>query len=737
MKSNISYDPALKLFVLRTQRSYYAMRIAEDGQLLHLGSGAVPEDSPETWAWSNLGVYSNDQGWGWEYQCESQELPAFGDINYHDVALKVLFNEPDRQPIRDVRLRYAGHTIRQDSEPWLAPEHGIAPQVTNARETLLITLQDTQYDFRVTMAFRITPEHDVLERWLHLENRSACDITIESLAFGCLNLPRGNWEVTHAAGQALREFVPVRHKLIQGTFRLDQRGLNTGHASSPAFLLSRQGEATENAGEVWFGALAYSGNWNLRFNLLPTGSLRVFGGYEPDDFGIHLKPGDSHLTPVFLHGCAGDGRGGASLRLHGFCRERILPAPRHEELRPVLYNSWEATYFDVTEAGQAKLARIAADLGVELFCVDDGWFGDRTDDTKGLGDWTPRPEAFPRGLKPLADEVHRLGMKFGIWVEPEMVNPNSDLYRAHPDWVLHFPDRPRTESRNQLILDFGRPEVIEYIFNALDRLVRENDVDFFKWDMNRYATEPGSVAGVAIWQAHVSALYNLMDRLRRNHPRLSIQSCSGGGGRVDMGILARTDQVWTSDNTDAHDRTLIQEGFSMFYPPRVMESWVTHEKNHQTGRIASLDLRFDVAMRGALGLGLDLDRLSPAEFDACKRKIAFYKQIRPVIQNGNLHRLANLFPDSGFSIWLSVSPDRQQAVYSFVRLHHLRGQFMAPVRLRGLDENAIYAVIDESGEEQRRFSGAQLMFVGLPANGTNGRQGETVRSSTLLLKACH
>ncbi len=486
------------------------MRIAEDGQLMHLGGGSVPENSSPLWQWSNLSAYRHD--YIWDHQCDSQELPCFGDINYHDVALKAAFirpDEPGRLPVRDLRLRYHSHTVTKTAEPGLSPAHGIKPNVATARETLLITLQDVQYEFCVTLAFRITPEHDVFERWLYMENRSECDVSIRSLAFASLHFPSAKWQITHATGHSFREFAPSRHRLVQGTFQLDQRGLNTGHGSTPAFFLEREGEATEHAGEVWFGALAYSGNWNLRFDLLPTGPLRVFAGYETDDFEIYLNPGDSHLTPQFAYGCAGDGRGGASRRLHGFCRERVLPGHKEDECRPVLYNSWEATYFDVTEEGQIKWARIAAELGVELFCLDDGWFGSRTDDTKGLGDWTPRTSAFPCGLRPLADEVHRLGMKFGLWVEPEMVNPDSDLYRAHPDWILHFPGRPRTQIRNQHILDFGRHEVLDYIFTSLDRLVRENDVDFFKWDMNRYATEPGSVAGLAIWQTHVRGLYGL------------------------------------------------------------------------------------------------------------------------------------------------------------------------------------------------------------------------------------
>ena len=397
------------------------------------------------------------------------------------------------------------------------------------------------------------------------------------------------------------------------------------------------------AASVYFGALAYSGSWRITAEHLPNGDVRIHGGYNPVDFRLELEPGQRHVTPAWVCGVSADGWGGASRRLHAFARRRVLPrAPGWAEERPILYNSWEATYFDLSYAGQVELARKAAAIGVEMFCVDDGWFGARRSDTAGLGDWMVSPEVFPDGLDPLIDEVHRLGMRFGIWVEPEMVNPDSDLYRQHPDWVLHFPGRPRTEVRTQLILDFGRPEVVRAIHDALDHLLSRHAIDFIKWDMNRNVTEPGSAAGKAIWRQHTEAVYSIMDRLRRQHPHLSIESCSGGGGRIDLGILARTDQFWTSDNTDAFDRIRIQEGCSLAYPAMAMEAWVTDVPNHQTGRISPLSLRFDVAMRGALGIGANLNRLSQAELDECARYIAFYKRIRPVVQQGDLYRLQRL-----------------------------------------------------------------------------------------------
>jgi alpha-galactosidase len=370
-------------------------------------------------------------------------------------------------------------------------------------------------------------------------------------------------------------------------------------------------------------------------------------------------------------------------------------------------------------AGQVELARKAAALGVELFCVDDGWFGGRRSDHAGLGDWAVSRDVFPDGLHPLIAEVQRLGMKFGLWLEPEMVNADSDLYRQHPDWILHFAGRPRSEARNQLVLDFGRSEVIEYIYQALDRLLAEYPIEFIKWDMNRYASEPGSAAGKTIWRAHAAGVYRLMDRLRQNYPALDIQSCASGGGRVDLGMLARTDQVWTSDNTDAFDRIRIQEGYSLAYPARAMEAWVTHAQNHQTGRISPLNLRFDVAMRGALGIGSNLNELDEAELAEYAGYIAFYKQIRHVVQNGELYRLQRL-EEFGASVVETVLPDGREAVYSVAVQAYQLGWFRPAPPLRGLNPGGVYVARDHHGAEVHRASGYELMTLGLPGDAGQG-----------------
>lgn len=734
----IQFNPATKTFNLLLKHSYYAFQVDSADCLIHIGWGPRPAGATDSMLLQG-GAQSTFELNGFEWQTRRDELVAFGDVSYHEVSLKVSFSaypqplsasEAAHLPIRDVRLRYVGHAVVTDGQPGLAPTHGQAPANSGVRETLRVFLQDTVQPLRVTLCYRLTPEQDVIERWCELENSGNSAVTIDICNFGTLHFPNGTTELTNVTGAHVREFTTQRERLPIGVRLLESRTLQTGNASNPGFLLNRPGQAWEESGVVYFGLLAYSGAWRIAIEQMPTLDIRVHAGYNPFDFEIVLGPQERHVTPALVCGVSTDGWGGASRRLHTFTRERVLPRPaRANSYRPVLYNSWEATYFDLSVAGQIELARKAAAIGVELFCLDDGWFGARRSDHAGLGDWVVSPAVFPDGLTPLITEVQRLGMKFGLWFEPEMINRNSDLYRQHPDWVLHFPGRPRTEARNQLILDFGRPEVVEFIFQAFDRLLQAHPIDFIKWDMNRNASEPGSVAGKAIWRSHVAGVYSLIDRLRQNHPSLDIQSCSGGGGRIDLGILARTDQVWTSDNTDALDRIRIQEGYSLFYPARAMEAWVTHAHNHQTGRISPLGIRFDVAMRGALGIGSSLNQLSEPELAEYASYIAFYKRIRPIVQEGHLYRLQRL-EEFGASVIQYVLPDGQEAVYSIAVRDHLLNSFRAPALLLGLTPEATYAVYDRTEQEIYRASGYTLMTQGIPGDTNKG----VAYSRTLHLK---
>jgi len=384
-------------------------------------------------------------------------------------------------------------------------------------------------------------------------------------------------------------------------------------------------------------------------------------------------------------------------------------------VRPVLYNSWEATGFNVNEEGQEKLADQAAKLGVELFVVDDGWFGKRNTDNAGLGDWTVNPQKFPNGLKPLIDHVKSLGMDFGLWFEPEMVNRDSDLYRAHPDWVMNFTGRPRSELRNQLVLNLARPEVRDYVFGFLDRMTTENDIRYIKWDMNRVFAEPGWPEMPVdeqkeLWARYVWNYYDIMKRLRAKHPRLEIESCSGGGGRIDLGVLPYVDEFWTSDNTEAFDRLRIQEGFSEVYAAKFMSAWVTDVPN-MNGRSTPLQYRFLVAMQGALGIGSNLNQFSEADSALARKMIALDKRIRETVQLGDLYRL--LLPDENDTASNEyVSKDGKEAVV-FAFRHSQEYNTDAPtLQLRGLDPRAVYRVETLDGKTSE-LSGAYLMQSGI------------------------
>ncbi|WNM31617.1 alpha-galactosidase [Streptomyces sp. Li-HN-5-11] len=569
----------------------------------------------------------------------------------------------------------------------------------------------------VTLHYRM--RGDVVERWVTLHNRGPAPLEVLRADSATWTLPdREGRRLSQLHGRWAAESRLVRSGLTYGEKVIGSRRGHTGHQHLPWVAVDT--DATEEHGEVYGCALAWSGSWRIAVAQLPDARVQITGGAGYDDSGLlTLDAGQSYTTPVFAGLWSDAGFGGASRAWHAYQRQYVIPDADRD--RPVLYNSWEATEFDISEEQQAALARRAAAIGVELFVVDDGWFGARTSDRAGLGDWTPNPDRFPGGLKPLADYVHALGMQFGIWVEPEMVNPDSDLYRAHPDWVQHQPGRRRTEFRNQLVLNLARQDVQEYLWERLDQLLSSAPVDYVKWDFNRCFTDagwPGERYPQRLWTDHVHALYALVDRLRAAHPQVAFESCSGGGGRVDLGIMARTDQVWASDNTDPLDRLAIQHGFSQIHPARVMAAWVTDSPNTQlNGRVSSLRFRFVSAMAGVLGVGGDLAEWTEEELAEARDWVALYKEIRPVVQRGDLYRL--LPPRGGLSAVQYVLGDETVVLALLQAQHH--GEPVPALRLRGLDPAASYEC-RETGEIHR---GAILLHHGL-RTGLSGDLDATV-----------
>ncbi|MFJ2901103.1 alpha-galactosidase [Streptomyces sp. NPDC087212] len=562
----------------------------------------------------------------------------------------------------------------------------------------------------VTLHYRM--RHDVLERRVTLANDGP-DVELLRADSATWTLPqREGWRLHQLHGAWAAESLLTSAPLTYGDKVIGSRRGHTGHQHLPWVALDT--DATEERGEVYGCALGWSGSWRIAVAHLPDARVQINGGAGYDDSGLlRLAAGESWTTPVFAGLWSDEGFGGASRAWHAYQRAYVIPDADRD--RPVLFNSWEASYFDISEQQQAALARRAAAIGIELFVVDDGWFGARTSDRAGLGDWTPNTDRFPGGLKPLADQVHALGMQFGIWVEPEMVNPDSDLYRAHPDWVQFQPGRARTEFRNQLVLNLAREDVQEYLWERLDTLLSSAPIDYVKWDFNRCFTDagwPGEPYPQRLWVDHVSALYALLDRLREAHPGVAFESCSGGGGRIDLGIMSRTDQVWTSDNTDPLDRLAIQHGFSQLHPARVMAAWVTDSPNTQlNGRASSLRFRFVSAMAGVLGVGGDLTEWSEEELTEAAEWVDLYKEIRPVVQRGDLYRLRP--PGGGLSAVQYVRGD-EAVVLAWLQSQSY-GNPAPALRLRGLDPTASYECRD-TGEVHR---GAVLLHHGL-ATGLRG-----------------
>ncbi|HUD99731.1 MAG TPA: alpha-galactosidase [Bryobacteraceae bacterium] len=697
MLAQVRFLPAKKLWVMETDRTSYVLGINEQNSLqnVYWGKKLLRDDdlapahtAPEHASFDSRETMTNE------------EYPGWGGLRYNEPCVKVTLTDGTR----DLVLGYVSHEIRGD--------------------TLEIHTKDIRYSLAVDLLYRVYPRSGIVEKHSVIRNQTGQPVMVESAQSGVWYVPAGEgYRLSYLTGRWAGETQLRREPVEPGKKVLESRRGNTSHFLNPWFALdggpSEMGNADEEHGRVWFGAIGWSGNWKLVVEETPAQQVRVTGGFNDFDFGYLLKPGESLETPAFYGGFTDQGFGECSRIMHAFEREEILPDRAAPHPRPVLYNSWEATTFDVNEAGQKQLADKAAKIGVELFVMDDGWFGQRNDDHAGLGDWTVNPQKFPHGLKGLIDYVNGLGMKFGLWVEPEMVNPDSDLYRAHPDWAMHFNDRPRSEARNQLILNMARNEVRDHIFTVLDKLVSENHIEFLKWDMNRHFGEPGwPEVAVAeqkqIWVKYVDNVYNVIDRLRAKHPGLEIESCSGGGGRVDLGILKRVDEVWTSDNTEAFDRLRIQEGFTNAYAPKVMMAWVTDVPN-LNGRSTPLKYRFLVAMQGSLGIGSNLNHWTDADFALASRMVGIDKQIRATVQQGNLYRLFS--PREGeFTANLYVAQDGKQGVL-FAFLHSQ--QYLRPmpiVYLRGLDEHAVYRITpidDKLTGKLETASGSYLMNHGL------------------------
>ena len=608
----------------------------------------------------------------------ANEIPVRGGFPTKTPLLEVVFS--DR--VRDAELTFVTADILN----------------IEGRTTLKIVQKDKFYPLEVTSFIRVLPEFGIIEKWVSVTNTGKKgDITIENLQSASLNLPADLYVLTHMAGEWGHEFQLRNTELTEGIKTLQARDFKS-FTNPNWFMVRPKNETEEVSGSAWFGTLEYSGNWRMDFDQSYNGRLQIIGGINFWDTDWKLQPGTTFETPKFVFGYTQDGSEGAAQNLSAYIRKTVLPEPWREKTRPVLYNSWYATTFNVNEEHQLALARIAKDIGVELFVIDDGWFKGRNDDHAALGDWTVDKKKFPNGLSPMIQKINDMGMDFGIWVEPEMVNPNSDLYRAHPDWVFYFPNRTRNEGRHQLMLNLAREDVYEYLLKSMSALLSENNIKFIKWDHNRTLSEPGWPDGPVAKQRevrirYINNLYRLIDTLRSRFPDVMFEDCSSGGGRIDLGMLSRMDQAWTSDNTDPIDRLFIQYGYLSAFPANTMVSWITHEDWHK--QKISLEYKFDVAMSGVLGIGYDITKWTDTDKKIAKEKIAKYKEIRSLVQTGTLHRLVSPFSNNKCALEYVSANGSSAVVFCYNMAEYLAGSIPVTrqsgmLKLRGLDQKASY-----------------------------------------------
>ncbi|GAA4263269.1 alpha-galactosidase [Dactylosporangium darangshiense] len=591
---------------------------------------------------------------------------------------------------------------------------------TATQDRLAVSFADPVNGLRAVLHYRIPAGTDVVERWVELTNEGTEPLRLAragSAGF-CVPTPHGA-RISYQWGQWAQEFQLDHVDLAHGTFAVGSAQGVPGHLYVPWLAIRDQADDTA----VWGVGLAWTGSWQIEAERDTGGLTRIRAGRRLVDGPLELAPGQQLTLPVAAGAYSGGGLDGLARVWHAYQRrlagERLGP-------RPVLYNSWEATYFAVDAASQLELARVAAGIGVETFVVDDGWFTGRNDDTAGLGDWTPDPAKFPAGFDAFVGDVRALGLKFGLWVEPECVNPRSRLYAEHPEWVYSVEGRPLTQVRNQYLLDLGRPEVAEFVHETVDRLLRTHDIDYLKWDFNRPRTEPGrpgATGPLDLDGSHVANLYRIFEQLRRDHPHVLIEACAGGGARTDLAMAARADVFWPSDNTGPLDRLAIQWGFLHANAPHLLSSWVTDAPGLFDPRPRSFAFRFVLAMAGVLGVGADIRHWTAEQRDEAARWIALYKEIRDIVMHGTVHLVGG--PDQARCAVQYLSPDERTVVVLAWHTGRLDGAGLLPSRpvrlpLRGLASQARY----RAGEQQ--YSGSHLTAVGLPVQWTAAHDAEVV-----------
>lgn len=710
---SIQYISDKKLFLLNTKNTSYQFRVAEFGFLEHLYYGRkIPDSADYLPVRLRHGFEANP------YEAEKdrtisldvleQEYPGFGVSDFKTAAVRV--QNGDGSDCID--LRYVSHKIYEgkyaiEGMPSLRENNG-------DWTTLEVLMRDSSSQIEVTLVYGVLGKYDVITRCARIYNVGNKNVFVQRAHSVCVAFSTDKLDAISFYGswghERNMERMPVRH----GKYTIDStRGISS-HYYNPSMILCSQ-DATEEQGDCYGIALVYSGNFAMTVEVNDFKQTRIVAGINPDTLCWRLAPKEHFCTPEAVMTYSYEGFTAMSHNFHRTIKYHLIPKQFIGKRCPVLINNWEATMIDFDEEQLMAIAEKAKTLGVEMFVMDDGWFGRRTDEYRGLGDWQCNWQKIPSGIAGLSKRIHSLGMKFGIWIEPEMVNEDSKLYEEHPDWCIRIPGRNPTRQRYQLVLDFTRDEVIDNIYNQLYEEFKDAEIDYIKWDMNRSMTERFSSALPAerqgeVCHRYVLGFYKLMQRLTDAFPRVRLEGCCGGGGRFDMGVLYYAPQIWCSDDTDAIERIPIQYGTSFIYPPFTMGSHVSECPNQQTGRVVSIDTRAALAYFGTFGYELDPNRLTQEEQEAVCRQIDYYCRYGEVSAQGCYYRLTNPQTEKEYAAFLSVAEDQTKAVLCFIQQVSGANKGIIYLKLRGLLENENYEIL----ELGMTCSGAALMYAGLP-----------------------
>lgn len=636
-----------------------------------------------------------------------QEYPAFGATDFRNPAQQIRYPKGDR--ITDFRYEeYKSYS----GKPTLKGLPATYVEESTEAETLEIILQDTYSDIKLHLFYTVFANHSAIARSAKFVNHGSETFHLETAMSASIDFPDKDFELIHLNGAWARENHVERSPIITGTQSIASARGASSHAHNPFMALARP-ETTEHYGEVYGFSLIYSGNFLAQVETDTYQVTRAMIGINPFEFSWKLKPDEVFQTPEAVMVYAEHGLNEMSQIFHDLYRKRLARGEWRDEERPILINNWEATYFDFNEEKILDIAKVGAELGMELFVLDDGWFGERHDDTSSLGDWFENNEKLPDGIKGLSRKIKQLKLKFGLWFEPEMICKDTKLFQEHPDWIMQVPGKGVSHGRNQFVLDFSRNEVVDQIFEQMDAILVDGNVDYIKWDMNRYISEAYSLALPAdqqgeVYHRYILGVYRLYERLIEKYPHILFESCAGGGARFDPGMLYYAPQAWASDDTDAVERLKIQYGTSLVYPLSSIGSHVSAVPNHQVGRTTSLEMRTNVAYFGTFGYELDITLLSDEEKQQITKDIDFFKKHRKLFQQGKFIRLSSPFT-SNETAWMVVSEDQSEAIVGCYEVLSKPNRPYARLALKGLAKDKKYRVNDA---DVSRF-GDDLMQIGL------------------------